>query len=576
MLVFTPAFSGHHSQKLEDRWCGPYTILGSLSPVTYSVDIPERHKRTRSVHVKALKLWIPPVSNILYISTDPSVITELPDYCLPTSAEPQIGPTLTPVQRQDIIHLWKDYPTVTAITLGRARSATHHIDTAMALPIHLCPYRIPKAWEEPFWQEITTLRQNHLIEPSRAPWAAPMFAVPKKSPGSVRLVVDYRCLNTVTTPDPYCMPRIEDILEKMASATYFSTFDLARVFYQVPLEPCDMDKTTFLTPFGKFRFTVMPFGLRNAPATFQRLMDGLLGDLFSFVTVYIDDISVFSLSWMDHLAHLRQVFDRLRDEGLTIQSGRSQIGMTTCQFLGHTVGHGTITPQEAKLVAIRNYPQPSTKTGVRSFLGMTDYYHHFIPHFSSVAAPLTDLTKKAGPDPVEWTTDCTQVFGRLKELLCTGPVLVAPDYAKTFILQTDALQRGIGAVLSQEDDTGNDHPVAFYSRKMLPQEQNYSATEQEGLAVVDACKHFLPYLLGRPFIIQTDHRALTFLNYKDTTSGHLARWMDILRQLGYTITYRQGKANANADALSRQEWRPNQQLALQKKKGVMLGQPKKN
>ena len=250
--------------------------------------MPERHKRTLSVHVTALKLWILPVSNILYISTDPSVITEFPDYCPPTSAEPpQIGPTLTPVQCQDIIHLWKDYPTVTAITLGRARSATHCIDTAMALPIHLCPYWIPKAWEEPFRQEITTLRQNHLIEPSRAPWAAPMFAVLKKSPGSVRLVVDYRRLNTVTTPDPYCMPRIEDILENMASATYFFIG-----FYQVPVEPYDMDKTTYLTPFSKFRFTVMPFGLRNAPTTFQRLMDGLLGDLFSFVTAYIDDISI--------------------------------------------------------------------------------------------------------------------------------------------------------------------------------------------------------------------------------------------------------------------------------------------
>ena len=507
VLVFTPAFSGHRSQKLEDRWCGPYTILGSLSLVTYSVDMPERHKRTRLVHVTGLKLWIPPVSNILYISTDPPVITELPDYCPPTSAEPpQIGPTLTPVQRQDIIHLWKDYPTVTAITLGRARSATHRNYTAMALPIHLCPYRIPKAWEEPFRQEITTLRQKHLIDPSRAPWETPMFVVPKKSPGSVRLVVHYRRLNTVNTPDPYCMPRIEDILEKMVSATYFSTFDLARGFYQVPVEPCNMDKTTFLTHFGKFRLTVMPFELRNAPATFQCLMDGLLWDLFSFVTLYIDDISVFSPSWMDYLAHLRQVFDCLRDEGLTIQSGKSQIGMTNCQFLGHTVGHSTITPQEAKLVAIRNYPQPSRKTRVRSFLRMTDYYHHFIPHFSSVAAPLTDLTKKAGPDPVEWSTDCTQAFRRLKELLCTCPVLLAPDYAKTFILQTDASQRGIGAVLSQEDDTGNNHPVAFYSRKMLSWEQNYSATEQEGLAVVDACKHFLPYLLGRPFIIQTDHR----------------------------------------------------------------------
>ena len=205
-----------------------------------------------------------------------------------------------------------------------------------------------------------------------------MFAIPQKTPGSVRLVVDYCRLNVVTVPDPYYLPRIEDTLERMARAQFFSTFDLARGFYQVPLEETDRDKTTFLTPFGKFRFKVMPFGLRNSPATFQRLMDCILGELTEFTNVYIDDISVFSANWDDHLKHLDLVLTCLKEEGLTIQAAKSQLGRNTCKFLVHVVGKGGITPQQAKTSAVEEFRQPLNKSDVRAFLGLVGYGSSFL------------------------------------------------------------------------------------------------------------------------------------------------------------------------------------------------------
>ncbi len=344
----------------------------------------------------------------------------------------------------------------------------------------------------------------------------------------------------------------------MAEAKKNSTFDLSRGFYQIPLRPSDKGKTSFVTPYGKFQFTVMPFGLRNAPATFQRMMDRLFGEMASFAKVYIDDIAVFSQDWSTHIQHLKRVLDKLKEEGLTIHLEKAHIGYKTCSFLGHIVGDGQISPQEAKTAAVRNFKQPRTKTEFRSFLGLIGYYRAFIPDFSSLAAPLTDLTRKDAPDRLIWTDACNQAFTTLKEKLCCQPVLQAPNDDLPYVLQTDASARGIGAILTQTNKNDQEHPVAYFSRKMFPRELNYSATEQEGLAVIEACKHFLPYLLGRPFTIVTDHRALTFLSKKESLNGRLARWMEIMRQFEYHIVYRPGKANSNADALSRQAWSSRQ------------------
>ena len=289
------------------------------------------------------------------------------------------------------------------------------------------------------------MKDADYIEPSSAPWAAPMFPVPKKQPGEIRLVCDYRRLNVVTVPDPYYQPRVEETLERMATASFFTILDLARGFYQVPIAMEDRDKTTVVTPLGKFRFVVMPFGLRNAPATFQRLMDDLLGSCNSFTNVYIEDVAIFSTDWEDHTRHVHAVFDILKTVGLTIQPTKAQLGSNSCTFLGHEVGHGFISPQEAKTKAIREFQRPTTKKDIRAFLGLAGYYRRFINRFSSLAAPITDLTRAAFPDLVQWTPDCETAFIALKESLCSDPVLRPPDYKRNFMLQTDASGRGIGA-----------------------------------------------------------------------------------------------------------------------------------
>ena len=243
----------------------------------------------------------------------------------------------------------------------------------------------------------------------------------------------------------------------------------------------------------------------------------------------------------------------LREANLTLQLVKCVFAAPSCDFLGHHVAEGIISPQKAKTEAVDNFRKPKTKKDVRSFLGLTGYYRRYIPNFSTISVPLSDLTKNNHPDIIEWTNDCQKVFDTLKRLLTSQPTLAPPDYNKPFIVHTDASDRGIGAVLSQGEGQ-LEHPIAFYSRKLLPREQKYSAMEKEGLAVVDACRHYLPYLVGRHFTICTDNRALHFLTNKDPTSGRLARWMDTLRALSFTIRYRPGSGNGNADGLSRQAW----------------------
>ena len=240
----------------------------------------------------------------------------------------------------------------------------------------------------------------------------------------------------------------------------------------------------------------MPFGFRNAPATFQSHMDCILGELNEFTNVYINDISVFSANWDDHLKHLDLVFTCLKEEDLTIQAAKSQLGMNTCKFLGHVVGKDSIIPQQAKTRAVEQFRQHLNKSDVRAFLGLVGYYQKFILAFSSTAVPLTDLTKKSYPDIVNWTPVCEQSFTKLMQLLCNQPVLREPGYNMMLTPQIDTSKQGIGAVLAQTDSTGTEHSIAYYACKMFPRECRYSATEQEGLAVAEACKYCLPYLLG--------------------------------------------------------------------------------
>ena len=381
--------------------------------------------------------------------------------------------------------------------------AEHRIETGNARPVKLPPYRIPQAYRETIQLEVKEMLEAGIIEPSTSDWCAPIVPVKKKD-GTLRLCVDYRRLNAVSESDAYPMPRVDDLIDRVGGVSYITTMDLTRGYWQVPVSPDDKHKTAFAAPSGLFQFIRMPFGLKGAPATFQRLVDRVLQGLEEFSGAYIDDIIVFSKLWTDHVRHLQAVLGRLQLAGLTVKISKCHFGVTACSYLGFVVGGGLVKPEPSKVQAVLNFSTPTDKTGVRAFLGLTGYYRRFIPDFASLAAPLTDLTRKCAPMRVSWSNECEQAFKSLKGCLCSDPVLRSPNFEKQFILQTDVSNRGIGAVLSQCDEEGQEHPVAYYSRKLLPREERYSTVEKECLAIKEAIHHFRTYLLGRQFKVETD------------------------------------------------------------------------
>ena len=280
-------------------------------------------------------------------------------------------------------------------------------------------------------------------------------------------------------------------------------------------------------------------------------MDKVLQGLEDYAAAYIDDLVIHITTWEEHLTQIQTVFQRLRLAGLTAKPQKCQLGMSRCVYLGHVVGSGLVQPERSKMQGVESFPTPTTKKQVRCFLGMTGYYRKFIPDYASIAAPLTDLTKNAAPNQVVWTDRCEGSFQKLKSLLCREPVLRSPDFTKEFVLQTDASDVGVGAVLSQLDEEGADHPVAYYSRKLLAREQKYATIEKECLAIKLATQAFRVYLLGRPFIIQTDHRALEWLDRLRENNAKLSRWSIALQPFKFQVRHRPGKDNGNADCLSR-------------------------
>lgn len=399
--------------------------------------------------------------------------------------------------------------------------------------------------------EIREMLELGVIEPSASPWASPVVLVPKRD-GTTRFCVDYRRLNDCTVTDPYPMPRVDKLLDKIAQGHYLTTIDLCKGYWQIPLEVEAIPKSAFITPFGLYQFRVMPFGMKNAPATFQRMIDELLDGLQDFACAYLDDIAIYSQTWEEHLRHLGIVLDRIRAANLTLKPDKCNIGMSEVQYLGHRVGCGKQRPEPAKIEAVLNWPVPRTKTQVLAFLGTAGYYRKFVPHYSDIAKPLTNLTKKTLPRQVLSSPECETAFHQLKTALTQAPILAAPNPNKRFVIHTDASMFGLGAVLSQVGDDGKEHPVVYLSRKLLPLEVGYAAVEKECLALVWALKKLQPYVYGRSFTVMTDHNPLIWLNRVAGENGRLLRWSLALQPYNFTIQYRPGPQNGNADGLSRQ------------------------
>ena len=334
----------------------------------------------------------------------------------------------------------------------------------------------------------------------------------------------------------------------LGGANYFTVLDLCSGHFQIPLDETSKQFTAFITQSGLYEFQVMPFGLCNAPSTFQRLMEHVLRGLqWQICLMYLDDIIIYSKSFPEHLLHLALIFDHLRDAHLKLKPSKCQFACKSVPYLGFIAIPDGIQPDPKKVESVRTYPTPTNLKQIRLFLGPANYYCQFIPRFAHIAHPLTNLTKKN--QPFKWTTECENPFDLLKEKFVSAPILTFPDFTQEFILHVDASDFAIGMVLTKIQN-GSEVAITYSSRTLNQSEHNLSTTEREALAVFTAIKYYQHYIAGRHFTIYTDHVALRWLmGIKDPT-GKVTRWAFTIQQYDFTIKHRSGVSNGNADALS--------------------------
>ena len=397
-------------------------------------------------------------------------------------------------------------------------------------------------------KQIEEMLKKDVIQPSSSPWASAIVMVTKKD-GSKRFCVDYRKLNDITVKDAYPLPRIDASLDQLAGAKWFSCLDLNSGYWQVEVDADDRAKTAFVSRKGLFEFKVMPFGLCNAPATFERLMEAVLAGLnWKICLIYLDDIIVTGKNFEDMIKNLDEVQHKLKGAGLKLKARKCQLFAKQVDFLGHVISDQGIQTDPKKTQVVQNWPQPKTVHDVRSFLGFCSYYRRFISNFAAVAKPLHAFTERK--QKFVWTDDCSKAFETLKNRMVSSPILAHPDFTKSFTLDTDASDQAIGAVLSQQID-GKEHAIAYASRTLTRSERRYCVTRKELLALVYFVKYFRHYLYGRAFTVRTDHGSLRWLMKFKNPEGQLARWLEVLSTYEMKIEHRTGRLHQNADGLSR-------------------------
>ena len=435
--------------------------------------------------------------------------------------------------------------------LGRTNILEHSIDTQGHKPIYQRPYRIPEMQRKVVDAHVKDMANWGVVRPSKSPWSSPIVLVGKKD-GSTRFCVDYHKLTSITCKDVYPLLRIDETLDTLGGAQYVTTLDLASGYWQLPLKEEDMHKTAFTTPGTSnslWDFTVMPFGLCGAAASFQRLMEILLAALtWESCLVYLDDIIVFSRTFEEHLVRLQSVLSRIRNGGLKLKVKKCTFCAPQVKYLGHVVSKDGLSPDRRKVSAVNHFPIPQDLTQLRSFRGLIGYYRRFIQDFSMHAEPLFRLSKKNVP--FVWGRDQEKAFSYMKKALTSSPILQFPDFNLPFYVQSDASDKGFGAVLGQIRN-GNEVVVAYASKAISSSQVNWSNIEKEAFAIVWSVKYFRHYLYGRSFTIYTDHNPLKWLFTLKSPEGRLARWTETLKGYDFKIEYRPGKSNANADALSR-------------------------
>ena len=462
-------------------------------------------------------------------------------------------------RQRDISQVLKEYEILFEEPTGLppSRHITHKIQlTADAKPVRRAPYRLALTEQQELQKQLKELLDKGFICPSHSNYASPCLFVKKKD-GTFRMCCDYRALNSQTVKSQYPLPRIEDILDQLGSARYFSKLDLASGYHQIMMDPESAYLSAIQTRFGLYEWKVMPFGLTNAPSTFQQCMDatleGLLGD---GVADYLDDIIIYSEEWQEHLRKLRLVFDRLLQHQFKVKLKKCEFGKLETTYLGHTLKGGQIAVQDDKVQAVSELAVPTTIRQLRSFLGACNYYRRFIKDYAKIAKPLTQLLKK--DTLYVWTKDRQDAFDVLRTALVTAPILKVPDPAKEFILWCDASDYALGAVLAQEADEGKSkatgqmlQPVAYLSHTFSDTQMRYPIRDKELMAAIIPLNKWRHYLYGKHFYVYTDHKSLTSLYTQKELTGRPARWLDKFQEYDFDVCYKQGAQQFVPDMLSR-------------------------
>uniref|UniRef100_A0A8P4FZU9 ribonuclease H n=2 Tax=Dicentrarchus labrax TaxID=13489 RepID=A0A8P4FZU9_DICLA len=507
----------------------------------------------------------------------PSAVTEVPSGVATVSSQ-TASPSVQQVESVDLSplsveeqgpvkSLLQQYSSVFSIDdtdLGCTNLISHDIPLVDDTPVRQRHRRIPPSEYEVVKEHINRLLSSQIIRESSSPYASPIVLVRKKD-GSMRMCVDYRLLNSKTRRDAFPLPRIEESLDALSGACWFSTLDLTSGYNQVPVTEADRPKTAFCTPFGLFEWNRMPFGLCNAPNTFQRLMQRIFGDQqCQSLLLYLDDIVVFSSTVEQHVERLQVVLARLRHEGLKAKLSKCSFFRKEVNYLGHVISADGVSTDPGKIEVVANWPIPTTASELRSFLGFASYYRCFLEGFAKLAAPLHRVVAECGGTKTNkkteqrlsrcWNDECNQSFETLKAKLTMAPVLAYADFSLPFILEVDASHGGLGAVLSQAQ-AGKVRPIAYASRGLRLTERNmvnYSSMKLEFLALKWAMtEKFREYLLGNKCVVYTDNNPLSHLSSAKLAATE-QRWAAQLASFDFEINYRSGKSNTNADALSRQ------------------------
>ena len=436
--------------------------------------------------------------------------------------------------------------------LGSATLGEHVIDTGDSPPIKQRQYRANPEMKKEIDKQVDKMLECDIIRESNSPWQSPVVMVKKKN-GEYRFAIDYRALNKVTKVQAFPLPTLPDALDIISDATIFSVCDLLSGFWQIKLSEESKHKSAFVCHRGVFEFERLPFGLRNAPICFQNTMErALRGINHLHALCYIDDVLCFSRDFDTHLEHLQSILDHLQRAGLRLKPSKCNFAARKVNFLGHTLSKEGVGVDENKTRVVKEFPVPANPTHVRSFLGLANYYRRFVKGFAHIAAPLNDLLNK--DTPFRWTKECQLAFDQLKAALTSPPILMFPDFDKQFILSTDASEEAIGYILSQKGSDNRERVVAYGGRALRNAEKNYSVSHKEGLAVVEGIKHYRTYLATKKFIVQSDHFSTQFLQKTKDTHGRLGRWAIFLQGYDFEVKYKPGKANTNADALSRRPY----------------------